>query len=227
MTSPWTIRIGSLLGASLIAALVVPALGAFVACSQTPAAPKEPEACKLQVVNLTILASPRINLADSGEARPVQVRIYQLATDIRLNNSNFQEVWKDDKSSLKDDLIKSEELSIYPDSRTDIQFERDEKAMVLGAVALFRNPRGRSWYTTLELPPAPGKGGCTVACREGDCADGAAPKPNPHFVVWIDGSKVDDGSDHIDEYPRSGRKLEVHLPFSEPASQEPAPAGSK
>jgi type VI secretion system protein VasD len=211
----------SRIGGLLVVATLLAAVGAFVACSQTPVVPKEAESCKLQVVNMTIIASPRINLADNGEPRPVQLRIYQLGTDIRLNNASFDGVWKADKATLQEDLIKSEELSVYPDSRTDIQFERDEKAMVVGGVALFRNPRGRSWYTTFELPPSPGKGACTPVCAGGEC-DGSAPKPNPHYVVWIDGSKVDDGSDHIDEYPRSGRRTEVHLPFSEPASPEPA-----
>jgi len=211
----------------MVAAVVIPATGAFMACVQTAAPPKEPEACKLQLVNMTILSSPRINLTDNGEARPVQLRIYQLATDIRINNSDFQDVWKQEKTSLQEDLIKSEELSIYPDSRTDIQFERDEKAMVIGAVALFRNPKGRTWYTTLELPPSPGKGACAAAaCRDGDCADGGGPKPNPHFVVWVDGSKVDEGSDHVDEYPKSGRKTELRLPFADPANAEPATNGA-
>jgi type VI secretion system protein VasD len=203
-----------------IALLVAP--GLFGACGQTTAPAKEPEACKLQMVNLTILASPRINQADNGEPRPVQLRLYQLATDVRLNNSTFDEVWKDDKTALKEDLIKSEQLTVYPDSRTDIRFERDEKAMVLGAAGLFRQPKGRSWYTTLELAVPPGKGACTASCPDGNCADGGAPKQNPRYVLWVDGSKVDEGSDHIDDYPTSGRGVEMTLPFAPPAHAAPA-----
>jgi type VI secretion system protein VasD len=197
-------------------------LGALEACGQTIVPVKEPDNCKLQVVNLAILASPRINLANNGEARPVQVRIYQLATDVRLNNASFEQVWKDDKNTLKDDLIKVEELSVYPDSRTDIKFERDEKAQMLAAVALFRTPKGRSWYTVLELPPAPGKGACTANCPSGDCADaGTTPQLNPHFVIWVDGSKIDEGSDRLEDYPEVGRRQEVRLQFAPPAEGEP------
>jgi type VI secretion system protein VasD len=217
---------GTMWGRRGPAALVFMAL----ACSQ-PAPAKEPESCKLQIVKLTVLASPRINLGET-EARPVQLRIYQLSTDIRINNASFQDVWKDEKAALKEDLIKSEELSVYPDSRTDIEFERDEKAMVIAAVALFRTPKGRSWYTTFELPPSPGKGSCGLSLGGGGGAGGgagaaaeekpdggtAAPKSNPHFVVWIDGTKVDDGSDRLADYPRTGREVQVRLPFAEPAS---------
>jgi type VI secretion system protein VasD len=214
----------SALGATLVAAAAASVLG--IACSQ-PVPPKEPEACKLQRVSMTIIASPRINQADNGDARPVQVRIYQLATDVRLNNASFHDVWKDDKTALKDDLVKNEELSVYPDSRTDITFERDEKAMTIGAVALFRNPKGRSWYTTFELPPSPGKGSCgQQTCPDGGCPD-AGPKLNPVYVVWIDGSRVDEGSDHIDDYPQSGRRVEAHLPFAEPTDQQQAEKSQK
>lgn len=208
-------RLASALQAALRATVVVAAASAAtaVACSQ-PVPPKEPEACKLQKVNMTILAAPRINQADNGDARPVQLRIYQLAADVRLNNASFNDIWKADKATLADDFVKSEEMSVYPDSRTDVTFERDDKAQVIGAVALFRNPKGRSWYTTFELPPSPGKGACMANCPDGNCGD-AGPKLNPHYVVWIDGSRVDEGSDHVDEYPKSGRQIEAHLPFND------------
>jgi type VI secretion system protein VasD len=210
-----------------VLAVVVP-IGAIVACGQT-LVPKEPEACKQQTINLTIIASPRINLADNGEPRPVQLRVYQLATDVRLNNASFEDIWKKDKATLQDDLVKYEELSIFPDSRTDIKFERDEKAELLGAVALFRNPKGRSWYTILELPPPPGKGACMNSCPTGDCDGGGEPVGPPlnlHFVIWVDGSRVDEGSDHIDDYPESGRRQELKLPFKSGTEQSPNEAPS-
>jgi type VI secretion system protein VasD len=184
--------------------------GATLGCSTTVVAPKEPEPCKLQIVNMAIMASPRINVTDLGDARPVQLRIYQLTTDVRLNNASFQQVWKDDKGILKDDLIKSEEMSIYPDTRTDIRFERDEKALVIAAVALFREPKGRSWYMTMELPPPPSKGSC------GQVGEDGGSLLNPKFSLWIDGSRVDEGSDHLDDYPNPGRRRDLSLDFAEP-----------
>lgn len=196
------------------------AMGATVsACGTTIVPIKEPENCKLQVVDMTVLASPRLNPTVLGDPRPVQLRIYQLATDVRLNNANFVDVWKDDKKTLREDIIKMEELSIYPDSRTDIKFERDERALFVAAVALFRNPKGRSWWTIFELPPAPGKGNCSLLrCDGGICGDGGRPGPDltPRYAVWIDGTRVDNGDDHMDEYPESGRVRTVHLPFSAP-----------
>jgi type VI secretion system protein VasD len=197
----------------LLALLVVTfALGAF-ACGQTSIVPiKEPDACKLQLVDMTILASPRINLTEAGQARPVQVRVYQLASDVKLNNADFMDIWKDDKKALGEDLMKVQEFPVYPDSRTDVHFERDEKALIIAVVAIFRSPKGRSWYSTWELPPAPGKGNCySKDCKDGNCED-AGPKLNPRFVAWIDGTRVDTGEDKLEAYPSPGR----HQDFSAP-----------
>jgi type VI secretion system protein VasD len=177
------------------------------ACGEIAAAPpaKEPDACKLQVVDMTILASPRINPTDSGEARPVMTRVYQLASDTRLNHADFRDLWKEDKKALGEDLLKVQEFPMYPDSRTDIHFERDANALVVAVVALYRTPKGRTWYSVVELPPPPGKGNCyTKACKDGLCKD-AGPDLHPKFVFWLDGTHVDVGDDRLEDYPHPGR----------------------
>jgi type VI secretion system protein VasD len=193
-----------------ISALLAGVIGAGVACN-TVNVPKEPEKCTLQLVDLTIMASDRVNPAESGEPRPVQLRVYQLTTDVHLNNASFEQIWKADKATLGEDLVKVEEMSVYPDSRTDIRFERDPKALIVGAVALFRTPKGRTWYTTFELPPAPGKGDCTILepnCEAGACKKDLVSRLNPHFYVWLDQSRVDDGEDRLEEFPTPGRRRE-------------------
>ncbi len=184
-----------------------------IACGQTIVPVKEPDACKLQIVDMSILAGPKINPTDRGEGRPVQTRVYQLASDIKLNNVDFMDVYTDDKKALGEDIVKVQEFPSFPDSRQDIRFERDEKALYVAVVSLFRSPKGRSWYTLFELPPAPGKGNCYLkVCKNGDCKD-AGPQLNPHYVVWIDGTRVDSGEDHLEDYPVAGRFQQVLSPL--------------
>lgn len=199
-------RVGRLGVLGVLVALAATGVWLGLGCGPTVVLPNTPNSCKLQIVDMSIMASARLNPTDAGEARPVQLRLYQLTTDVHLNNADFTKIWKADKATLGDDLVKVEELSVFPDSRTDVRFERDERALFVAAVALFRTPRGRSWYTVMELPPAPGKGDCQVL----EC-DGGGCKPqqnrlNPHFYVWLDGSRVDEGEDRLDEFPVAGRR---------------------
>jgi type VI secretion system protein VasD len=211
---------------------VVPGVPALVGCSSVTV-PKETPACTLQVVGLTVIASPMLNPEVDGAPRPVQLRLYQLKTDTRIENASFDEIWKDDKNTLQDDLVKVDELPIYPDTRTEVKFERDPSALFVVGVALFREPKGRTWWTEFELPPPPGKGSCMfpdAKCSGEGCPkdagtpEGGAPPRAPHFAIWMDHTRIDDGSDHLDEFPSAGRVREVFLHFSAPSgSPSPAP----
>lgn len=189
----------SVRAASLAAMLLATGAGSYACTSNPPPAAKEPEKCKFQVVNMTILAGQRLNPTEFGEARPVQLRLYQMKSDARFNFAEFQDIWKEEKKTLGDDLLSSQELSIYPESRTEVRFERDESALNVVAVALFRNPTGRTWWTSFDLPPPPGKGDCAATCADGSC-DGGTPL-NPQFTIYMDGTRIDDGEDHLDDYP--------------------------
>lgn len=218
--------VSSVLAVAGVAGLVLGA-GFGVACSSsTPVVVQPPKSCTLQVVGMTIIASPKINPEEDGSPRPVQLRLYQLKTDTRLLNASFDQIWKDDKATLQDDLVKVDEFPVYPDTRTEVKFERDQNALFVVGVALFRSPKGRNWWTEFELPPPPGKGDCMFPdpkCSGPDCQKEAGPPPlAPHFALWIDGSRIDDGADHLDEYPDATRIRQLYLRFTAPSGQ-PSP----
>jgi type VI secretion system protein VasD len=192
--------------------------GAGVACSSSqPVVVQPPKTCTLQIVGMTIIASKKINPEVDGNPRPVQLRLYQLKTDNRILNASFESVWHDDKGTLGDDLVKVDEFPVYPDTRMEVKFERDASALFIVGVALFRNPKGRNWWTEFELPPPPGKGDCMFPdpkCAGPDCQKEAGPPPlAPHFALWIDGTRIDDGADHMDEYPDASRISQLYLRF--------------
>jgi type VI secretion system protein VasD len=207
---------------AIVAGVAIGGLG--LACSSgTPVIVQPPKSCTLQIVGMTIIASPKINPEEDGSPRPVQLRLYQLKTDTRLLNASFEQVWKDDKGTLQDDLMKVDEFPVYPDTRTEVKFERDPAALFVVGVALFRNPKGHTWWTEFELPPAPGKGDCMFPdpkCSGPDCQkEAGAPPLAPHFSIWIDESRIDDGADHLDEYPDATRIRQLYLRFQSPGGQ--------
>ena len=56
-------------------------------------------------------------------------------------------------------------------------------------VALFHGPKGNSWKTFYEFPLPPGE----VACG-GRGKDGGPPEADPHTAFFIEGAKIDNGS---------------------------------
>lgn len=165
-----------------------------VACS--PPTPAEPPAkCDTQVVHVAIIGSPDLNLSPDGQSRPVQVRLYQLKNDVSFRNATFADIWKDDKKALGEDLAGVQEVSVFPDSRVEVDAKRNPEATFLVGAALFREPRGSDWFYPFELPPPPGEAGCRAKKCEGPKCE-TAPQLDPEFSFWLERSKIDDGAEH-------------------------------
>jgi type VI secretion system VasD/TssJ family lipoprotein len=128
---------------------------------------------------LTIGASPRVNAAAGGDGRPVQVRIYLLKNDSHLKNAQFEDVWERDKDVLAEDLIKSDQQTVFPGQEKQIVLSPTDETHSIAAVALFREPHERSWFVTYDVePPA----------KQGPC-----PKSDRTIAVWLDGMQIRDG----------------------------------
>jgi type VI secretion system protein VasD len=190
----WALATGASLAAFALAA---------AGCTPAAAPVQQAEACKPADVAITIIASKNINRDEDGQPRPVQIRLYQLKTDSGLLNAAFDDLWKDDKTTLKDDLVKVDEFPVYPDTRSEGKFGADASARFVVGVALFHNPLGRSWWTEFELPVS----------TKGHCA------PSPAtFAIYVDQTRVTEGSDHIDEYPDKTRIHTLALHFDPPSN---------
>lgn len=178
--------------------------------SQTIVPVREPKkACEIQVVGLSLIASDTINPSEAGEPRPVVVRIYQLRDEIRFQNAEFDQIWKADSDVLGDDIVTKAEVYAYPNSRTEVSFVRNPAAEYVVGAALFRGYQGKSWFLSFELPPEPGKGDCrNPACEDDSCQ---GPNLNPKFALWLDRTRVEEGSNHLDDITDSKRVRVVNL----------------
>jgi type VI secretion system protein VasD len=129
------------------------ALLAVAAGCGSPPPPEAPaETCEVQMINVSLMANC-INRERDGVARPVQLRLYQLKSDVKLQNARFNEVWKTDKDTLGEDLVSVQEMPVYPRTVSDLKVERSEDARFIAAAAMYREPKGRGWFTVFELPP--------------------------------------------------------------------------
>ena len=153
--------------------------GLVMSCSSRAPASKEPQAaCTLPNPLLTIIAGDRLNTTE-GQGHPVQVRLYQLKNDARLQSAKFDDIWQNDAATLTTDLVKVDEYTLFPGETKSVKVARSPDAQNLAAVALFRQPQGKSWFLTYELAPLK---------KEGPC-----PPSEPHLSVWVDRMQIEDG----------------------------------
>jgi type VI secretion system protein VasD len=183
-------------------ALVV--LGTACSSSHPPAAKEPPAACPATTPVLAISTSDRANASAAGQGRPVQVRVYQLKSDARLRIAKFEDIWQNDAAALATDFVKVDEYTLYPGETKLVKVAPAPEAHNLAAVALFREPQGKSWFLTYELE-APRK--------EPPC-----PAAEPRIPLFIDRMQMEDGQ---------GRPVPEGTPVESAPAQPDGDAGTK
>jgi len=200
----------------LSAALGPVALG----CAEQPVVPKEP--CDKQFITLQIYGSGTVNPNENGNPRPVAVRLYQLGSDLKLQNARYDDILLKDKETLGEDIVKADDVTVYPNDLVEIKFQRDKAADFLGGVAFFHEPRGQAWKTFYEYPPIPG---------DKSCGPKGAGQPQNDVKVqfFVDEAKIDNGSQYDpDMFPKSQNVRKLSLPKKSPVGGAPgaAPGGA-
>jgi type VI secretion system protein VasD len=177
-------------------------------CSSAEPPAAAPKPCDVQVVTLNIYAADNINPNDSGNPRPVVVRLYQLKNDVRMENASYDDILLKDKEALQDDLMKVDEVSVFPNDLVEVKFERIKEASVLAGVALFHSPKGTSWKTYYGFPLLPGEAQCG-----GRASDGGKADADPRTAFFLESTKIDNGT-QFDEsmFPNATSIRKVDLP---------------
>ncbi|HSO00560.1 MAG TPA: type VI secretion system lipoprotein TssJ [Candidatus Nanopelagicales bacterium] len=211
-----------LLGVALGLGLGAAGAAWVAGCAGAPP-PPPPEPCDVQMVTLNLFAADNINPNETGNPRPVVVRLYQLKGDVRLENATYDEVLLKDKDILQDDIAKVDEVEVFPNDLVEVKFERIKEASHLAGVALFHSPKGNSWKTFYEFPLPPGETQCG-----GRSADAGPPQADPRAAFFIESTRIDNGS-QFDEsmFPEATAVRRLNLPkraaSPEQASAAPTP----
>ncbi|MBI4705131.1 MAG: type VI secretion system lipoprotein TssJ [Deltaproteobacteria bacterium] len=172
------------------AAAAVLGAASLLGCPVPPVPPPEP--CDKQVVTLNLYAADNINPNEEERPRPVVVRLYQLANDLRMASSKYDDILLRDKETLKEDVLKVDEVEVFPNDLVEIKFERIPEATFLVGAAMFRTPKGHSWKTYYIFPPMPNApAGCAALAPD---VDAGAADPAPKTAFFVEGSQIDNGS---------------------------------
>jgi len=220
-------KLATALGLGLAIAAATVGLGTTVVssgCANEPP-PAAPKPCDVQVVTLNIFAADNINPNETGNPRPVVVRLYQLRDNVRLDNAQYDDVLLREKETLAEDVIKVDEVTVFPNDLVEVKFERNKEAAYLAGVALFHTPQGQSWKTFYEFPLPPGEQKCA-----GRTADAGPPQADVKVQFFVESNKIDNGSQYDESmFPNANPVRKVSLPKGgagggEKAGAAPAPA---
>jgi type VI secretion system protein VasD len=163
-------------------------VGLAVACGGTtpPAAPAPAlKSCPALPLTLAVAASAHSNALAASDGRPVQLRIYQLRSDVRLRAASFEDVWQNEAKTLEGEIVTSEQHTVFPGSRQTISVAPKPDANYLGLVALFREPQGKDWLLTYEIAPPNPQPPCPAKAEA--------------IRIWLDRMQIQDGAGRAPE----------------------------
>lgn len=84
-------------------------------------------------------------------ALPLVVRVYQLRNKDRLEQADFQSLWKNDQDVLGDDLVDRREFTLHPNAKKLIEVDRIEGAEYVAIMGLFRRPDDQNKWREIHL----------------------------------------------------------------------------
>ncbi len=116
---------------------------------QPPPPPPPPPAPT--IASVTLRASPFVNPDPGGQAKPVQVSLFRLASTAAFDEANYFALAADPNSVLGADLIGVETLTMAPGTNEVFQWELDDGTRYLGLVAGYRNLEGSVWRTSYQV----------------------------------------------------------------------------
>jgi type VI secretion system protein VasD len=170
-----------------------------------------------------LYAADNLNPNEAGRPRPVVVRLYQLASDMKMLNARYDDILLKDKEILGPDLLKVDEVEVFPNDLVEVKFERLPEATMLCGAAMFHAPKGQSWKTYFTFPPMPNE---PAACAAPDCVDAGPGEANPKTAFFAVESKIDNGSQYDESmFPNSQPIRRVTLTKASAAGQGGPAAG--
>lgn len=188
-------------------------------CPDPP--PAVPEPCDRQVVTVSLFASDDINPSEQARPRPVVIRLYQLLNDIKMLNAKYDDILLRDQETLGEDMLKVDEVEVFPNDVVEVQFERIPEASVLCGAAMFRDPKGQSWKTFYEFPPMPNSGACGALDP-----DAGEPEAAPRTALFVVETKIDNGSQYDESmFPNATAMRRINLPKRSASADQYHPSG--
>lgn len=99
------------------------------------------------VVDATITAT-----ADQNSGAPVAMRIYQLVSPAGFSGAQFFPLFDHDAATLKDDLVKRDDLLIAAGQSRSLQLLPSDRVHAIGIFAAYRDYEHTVWQAVIDIP---------------------------------------------------------------------------
>lgn len=124
-------------------------------------------------------ATDRSNFGADGNGRPVQLWIFLLKNDSKLQIAKFDDVLQNRQAALEGDIVKVDEYTLFPRETKLIPVQPNPDARTIAAVALFREPQGKRWFASFDL--------------EASQTSNACPPPERRIQLVLDRMQIGEG----------------------------------
>ena len=124
-------------------AVVLAAL--LTACGGAPPPPPT-------VVNASVTAAKDVNADPAGAGAPIAIRVYQLVSATAFQASTFFPLYEKDTATLKDDLVKREDLLLAPGQSRTLTLMPEDRVHAIGVFAAYRDYEHVAWNRSVDVP---------------------------------------------------------------------------
>jgi len=104
-------------------------------------------------IDVSVTGEAKLNPDDKEQSLPTVIRLYQLRSAGKVESAAFDQMYRQPKEVLGEDLLQMEELVLAPGTTVRRRLDRDKAAKVLLAMAVVRSPSGMTWRAIADLPP--------------------------------------------------------------------------
>ncbi|OMG75498.1 type VI secretion system lipoprotein TssJ [Burkholderia ubonensis] len=106
---------------------------------------------QVKVLNVDFTARAALNPDESGRATSVAVRVYQLKDRKMFDGASYEDLLKNDKTVLAQDLEASMSTTVNPGASASLSQTMQRDAKYVAIVVLYRNPGSdENWKRVVE-----------------------------------------------------------------------------
>lgn len=104
------------------------------------------------MIDATLTAAKDVNADPGGTGAPIAVRVHQFGSSTAFKTATFFPLFEKDAATLKDDLVKREDLLLGPGQSRTLTLRPEDRAHAIGVFAAYRDYEHVAWSGVVDVP---------------------------------------------------------------------------